>query len=165
MENIKEENLNKIKTSKFLKLVALAPLAGMLLTSISFIIYLFIIMVMTDVFGRLGLGGFILEFLTISSLMVLLSFIISYGVSVVIMIPSYYIKRKYDLSDNKFWSLNCFVTSVLGLWIAISFISNGGPLLGFIIFLSFFCCGLFNASFLTSLLGYIKKKQLETKVI
>lgn len=145
-----------ISKKQKVKLILLAPLAGGIIGSISFILYLFLTMIMTGVYGRLGFVNFITEFLKLSSLMMLLSFVISYVLGLFILIPTYFFKNKYNLSDNKFWFINCLVTSVLGITVAVAF-SNSGPLLVFILFFVFFTCGLFNSSLLTSSINYIVK--------
>lgn len=151
-------DISFLSTGKIIKLILLSPFIGGILSSIIFNSYLIYTLIKEDVYNLSGLGGFGIAFIKLMPLMCIISFIISYLVGFLLLVPTFLIKKKFELSDNIFWIINGLFGTVLGVIVGYSY-SHVNAVLVFVVFVSIFSCSLFNASLLTSSINMMRKNK------
>lgn len=160
------QNLFQIETitpKQTVKLILLAPIMGGILSSLYFTLYLIYTLLNLKIYSSLGLGGFLIEFFKIFPLLLLGCFALSYVLGIFLLVPSSFIQKRYELNDSSFWFLNALAATVIGVSIGYSY-SNVNSVLVFVIFISIFSCGLFNASLLTESRKIIIKKNKNLEI-
>lgn len=143
------ENFNDITKKQVVKIMLLSPIMGGILSSLYLIMYLIYTLLNSTLYESSGFNSILIEFLKLSPLMVLISFVFSYVLGFFLLIPLYFLKVRYEWSDNVFWFFNGLVATFLGMFVAYAY-SDINAVIVFVIFISFFSCGLFNASLFTA---------------